>query len=123
MREQHDRGESLLEVLMTVIITGLTITALVSSLANTAAAGNAQRRSVTSDAVVRNFAEAVKNATSTCTAGAAYTVAYQIPPTYTVTVQPSAQTCPAVAVTKLLLITVSDAAGGHSELQIKVRTP
>ena len=123
MRQHHDEGESLLEVIMTIVITGLTITALVSSLANTAAAGNAQRRSVTSDAVLRNFAEAVKDATSTCAAGATYTIDYQAPPTYTVTLQPSDQMCPAAAVAQLLLITASDAAGSRSEMQIKVRTP
>jgi type II secretory pathway pseudopilin PulG len=123
MRHRQDKGETLLEVLLTVIITGLTITALVSSLANTAAAGNAQRQSVSSDAVIRNFAEALKTATSTCTAGAAYTIDYQVPPTYTVTMQPAARTCPATAVAQLVMITLSDAAGRRSELQIKVRTP
>jgi Tfp pilus assembly protein PilV len=120
---QHDRGETLLEVLLTVIITGLTITALVSSLANTAAAGSAQRQSVSADTVIRNVAEAVKNATSKCTAGAAYTIDYQVPTPYTMTMQPSVTTCPPAAVAQLVVITLSDAAGRRSELQIKVRTP
>ena len=58
MRAERDVGETLIEIVVTIVIVGLTIAALLSSLATVGNAGNAQRRSVQTDVVMRNYAEA-----------------------------------------------------------------
>ena len=73
-RARRDVGETMIEVLFTIVIVSLTFTALFTSLATTGKAGNAQRISVQADVVMRNYAEAIKAATQTCTALAPYTL-------------------------------------------------
>ena len=120
MGRRRDSGETLIEVLLTVVITGLTFTALIASLAT---AGNAQRASVGSDVVIRNYAEATKAATQQCVAGAPYTVAFVPPTGFTVAAQPSTTVCPPVSATQVLQLTVTGPQGFHETMQIKVRTP
>jgi len=123
VRERRDSGETLVEILITVVITGLTVTALVSSLGVAGNAGNVHRSSVESDVVMRNYAEATKAAVRGCVAGAPYTVVYVPPAGFTVATQPTAHVCPNLDATQLVAITVDGPLGVHQTMDIKVRTP
>ncbi len=127
MRARGDTGETLVEVMLTIVIIGLTVTALLSSLATISNAGTAQRNSVQTDVVLRNYAEAAKSATQDCTAGAPYVVAYAPPAAYpvVVTVVPPvvANVCPPVGAPWTLRLTVTASSGFRSDMDIKVRTP
>jgi type II secretory pathway pseudopilin PulG len=124
MRGRRDAGETLVEILLTVVITGLTITALISSLGVAGNAGNAQRSSVQTDVVMRNYAEATKAGAQLCVnvVGATYIVDYVAPPGFTVATNPADKVCP-IAVTKLLELKVTGPMGFHETMQIRVRTP
>ena len=123
MGRRRDSGETLIEILLTVVITGLTFTALIASLATAGNAGNAQRASVASDVVIRNYAEATKAATQQCVAGGAYTVAFVPPTGFTAIASPATTICPAVTATQVLQLTVTGPQGFHETMQIEVRTP
>jgi type II secretory pathway pseudopilin PulG len=121
MRARGDRGETLVEILLTVMIIGLTVTALISSLATVSNAGNAQRISVRSDAVLRNYADATKLATQRCVAGANYTVVFAPPSGFTV--KGAGTVCPDLGTTTKLTLTVDGPSGFHDGVDIRVRTP
>ncbi len=121
MRTRGDTGETLVEILLTVMIIGLTVTALISSLATVSNAGNAQRTSVRGDAVLRNYADATKLATRSCVAGATYTVSFT--PPAGVTVGGAGSLCPAVGTTTRLTLTVDGPSAFHDAVDIIVRTP
>jgi type II secretory pathway pseudopilin PulG len=124
MRAGRDAGETLIEIVVTIVIVGLTITALLSSLATVGNAGNAQRRSVQTDVVMRNYAEATKAATQTCVVGGTYTVVYPAPLPTGFTISGAGTTCPTqVTVPQLLTLTVTGPFGPPTTMQIKVNTP
>lgn len=125
MRARRDSGETLVEVLLTVVIVGLTVTSLLSSLGTTSKAGAAQRVGVQSDIVMRNYAEATKAAVQLqCgAAGGTYTVAY-IPPTgYSVGGAGSACPSPSASTLTPLELQVADPLGRQLTMFIKVRAP
>jgi len=133
--ERADVGETLIEILLTVVIVGLTFTALFSSLSGAGAAGNAQRNSVQADIVMRNYAEATKAAVESCVLGGTYTVAppLPLPPRFTASTTVvgvvgasgvvAVGTCPPVATPQLLLLTVTTPLGSPLTMQIRVSTP
>lgn len=123
MRTRKDVGETLVEVMLTIVIVGLTITALLSSLATAGNAGNAQRNSVRADYVLRNYAEAIKAGAQTCIPSATYTVAYVPPTGYATTVSPTGNVCPPVDAPQLLRLTVTGSLGLQAFMQIKVSSP
>jgi hypothetical protein len=134
-RERQDVGESLVEILLTVMITGLTITALLASLATAGNAGNAQRNSVQGDLVMRNFAEAMKAGAASCVGGANFSVEYEEPPGFDVVVkyvgppplsvvtEPATGVCPNVETPQLVQLEVSGPQGLFETMQLKIRTP
>ncbi|MBI5088130.1 MAG: hypothetical protein HZB15_04510 [Actinobacteria bacterium] len=113
----------MIEVLLTVVITGLTITALLASLATAGNAANTQRSSVQGDLIMRNYAEATKAATQGCTAGAGYTVVFVPPAGFTATSVPTTATCPPVTTPRLVQLVVTGPLGLRETMQIKVATP
>jgi type II secretory pathway pseudopilin PulG len=123
MNGRRDVGETLIEILLTIVIISLTITALVSSLATVANAGTTQRSSVKVDVVLRNYAEANKVAAQSCVVGGNYTVTFSAPTGYTATVSPADTACPGVTAPKLLQLTVDGPSGAHATMQLRVRTP
>ena len=124
MRAGRDAGETLIEIVVTIVIVGLTITALLSSLATVGNASNAQRRSVQTDVVMRNYAEATKAATQTCVVGGTDTVVYPAPLPTGVTISGAGTTCPTqVTVPQLLTLTVTGPFGPPTTMQMKVNTP
>ncbi len=122
MRAKGDIGETLVEILLTVVIIGLTITALISSLATVSNAGNAQRNSVQADVVMRNYAEATKAAVQGCVVGGTYTATYSAPG-FVLSVDPPGNTCPSSTTPKLLKLIVVGPTGLRQTMQIKVSTP
>ena len=124
MRAGRDVGETLIEIVLTIVIVGLTISALLSSLATVGNASNAQRRSVQTDVVMRNYAEATKAATQTCVVGGTYTVVYPAPLPAGFTISGAGSVCPMqVTVPQLLTLTVTGPFGPPTTMQIKVNTP
>jgi type II secretory pathway pseudopilin PulG len=133
MGERRDSGETLIEILVTVVLVGLTFSALFAALASAGNAGNDHRGSVEADIVMRNFAEATKAAAKACAPGATYTVPYE-PEGYVLTLseaQPGtgggtrpgvARPCPPVGAPQLLTLTVTDSAGTSDTMQLKVGT-
>ena len=122
-RARADRGETLVEILLTVIIVGLTVTALVSSLATVSSAGNSQRNSVRADVVLRNYAEATKLATQSCVAGGTYNVVNVPAPPAGFTVAGAGTQCPLSGATTKLTLSVNGPTGLHESMDIWVRTP
>ena len=124
MRARKDVGETLIEIVLTIVIVGLTIGALLSSLATVGNASNAQRRSVQTDVVMRNYAEATKAATQTCVVGGSYTVVYPAPLPAGFTISGAGSACPTqVTVSQLLTLTVTGPFGPPTTMQMKVNTP
>ena len=123
-RAQNDVGETLIEIVLTIVSVGLTIAALLSSLATVGNASNAQRRSVQTDVVMRNYAEATKAATQTCVVGGTYTVVYPAPLPTGFAISGAGSACPTQAtVAQLLTLTVTGPFGPPTTMQIKVNTP
>jgi len=123
MRAHRDAGESLIEIVMSVLIVSMTVTALVASLATAGNAGTAHRNSVTADVVMRNYAEATKGAVQGCVEGGTYTVGYTPPSGFSAVADPPGALCPPVDRPQLLTLTVTAPSGGQTTMQIKVRTP
>ncbi len=142
MRARGDGGETLIEVLFTIVIISLTFTALFTSLATAGNAGNVQRISVQADVVMRNFAEATKLAARTCggVAGATppstYNVVYPVPsstlpPRFVPTVSGVGagsgvgvgSACPVAGTPQQLTLKVDVPMGPPVTMQIKVITP
>ena len=116
-------GETLVEVVITVVIIGITVTALISGLATAATSGAAHRESVSADVVMRNLAEAAKTASDGCVVGGRYTITFVPPAGYTTSVSPAGGACPALLSTALLQLTVTTPSGSHQTMEVRVRTP
>lgn len=142
MRARGDGGETLIEILFTIVIVSLTFSALFTSLATAGNAGNVQRISVQADVVMRNFAEATKLAAKTCegvsgaTPPSTYNVVFPVPPsTLPLRFVPTVtgvgagtgvgvgSTCPAVGTPQLLTLAVQVPLGPTVTMQIKVIKP
>jgi hypothetical protein len=124
-RTRRDVGETLVEVMLTIVIIGLTVTALLAALGSVGKAGNAQRNGARADSVLRSYAEAIKVGVQLCTAaGATYTVTTLAPPTgFTQSVLPTGNVCPPLATPQLLTLKVLGPLGLSETMQIKVGTP
>ncbi len=123
MRARGDGGETLIEILLTIVIVGLTITALISSLATAGNAGNVQRISVQADVVMRNYAEATKAAAQKdCVVETdTYSVVYVAPPDFSAT--GAGNDCPSALTPRLLTLTVTGPLGLEETMEVRVRTP
>ncbi|MBK5331808.1 MAG: hypothetical protein JJD93_07550 [Ilumatobacteraceae bacterium] len=124
MRARRDVGETLMEIVFTITIIGLTVTALLSGLATAGNAGNSQRIAVQADVYLRNYAEATKAAVQKCVDGVTtYSVTYQPPSGSGFAASGAGSACPVVTTTQLLTLTVTGPRGFHDDLGIRVRTP
>ena len=120
---RRDVGESLLEIVMTVVIIGITVSALVSGLASAAGAGEAHRQSVRSDTVMRNYAEAAKSAARSCVEGAPLDIDHEAPTGFRISTTPDAPVCPSVKETLQLELEVVSPNGSNDRMTVVVRTP
>ena len=130
MIKTRDRGESLIEVVITILIISVAVVALIASLASASRSSIAHRRAQDTDVVLRDFAEAVKLATATCTPSATYTVSYTPPSGYTLGGEADdglfdgqSGTCPATTSVQLVTVSVTYTGTAANTIQFAVRTP
>ena len=109
--------------MLTVVIIGVAITALVSGLATTAQSSTNNRATVGADAVMRNFAESVRFAAASCTEGAPMPVSFTPPTGFTAVSTPAVPVCPAVTSTSRVTLDVTGPGGVVQTMQVVVRTP
>ena len=127
-RARTDVGETLVEILFTIVIIGLSVTGLLSSLAAAGNAGNAQRGSVQADTVLRSYAEAVKAAAEKCVADEPFIVQYPEPVArFPVGTIPPGTVCPGPTSTPPFLLPLTLTVTGPLSLEdavvVVVRTP
>jgi type II secretory pathway pseudopilin PulG len=120
---RRDAGETLVEIVMTVVIIGIAVTALVSGLASTATASTTNRNTVVADTVMRNLAEAMKDSASRCVDGQPIEATYAPPDRFVVTITPADPLCPSPTTTQGLTLEVDGPDDVHQSMQIVVRTP
>ena len=132
MRARGDSGETLIEVLFTIVIVSLTFSALFTALATAGNAGNVQRTSVQSDVVLRNYAEATKAAALDCVYPGTYTVVYPatLPAGFNISVAGTGaaavglpSTCPSASAPQTLTLKVTGPLSFQATMDIRVRTP
>ena len=132
MRARGDSGETLMEVLFTIVIVSLTFSALFTALATAGNAGNVQRTSVQSDVVLRNYAEATKAAAQDCVDPGTYTVIYPatLPTGFAISVTGTGSaavglpsTCPSPSAPQTLTLKVTGPLSFKATMDIRVRTP
>ena len=132
MRTRGDGGETLVEVLFTIVIVSLTFTGLFASLATAGTAGNVQRTSVQADVVLRNYAEFTKAAAKDCVYPGTYTVTYPatLPTGFAISVTGTGSgavglpsTCPAVTTPQKLTLKVTGPLSFEATMDVQVRTP
>ncbi len=120
---RRDSGESLLEIVITVMIVAVTVTALVAGLGSAASAGNAHRVGVQADTVMRNYAEAAKSAVRACRDGAEWKPDYSPPDGFEVSMSPEDTSCPSVKESRRLELSVVSPSGTRDVMTIVVRSP
>jgi len=124
MRQRTDRGDTLIEIVIAVVIIGITVTALISSLAAAGTSAQFQRTSVETDTVLRNYAEATKAAARVCTGTTdSYEPSFEPPTGFTTSATPAGGACPGVHTSQLLTLAVIGPTGVTQRMQIVVRTP
>jgi type II secretory pathway pseudopilin PulG len=122
-RPRKDLGETLVEIVLTVVIVGVAVSALVSGLGTAAAAGATQRSAAEVDTVMRNYAEAIKSSARSCVVGGTFVTSFTPPSGFTATMTPTTGACPAVNATQLLTLRVAGPRGVEQTMDIRVRTP
>ncbi|MEO5842853.1 MAG: hypothetical protein ABIQ73_08970 [Acidimicrobiales bacterium] len=128
---QHDReaGVGLIEIIMAMLVLGGAIAALLAAITTAVYSSNTHRNLVRTDTVMRNYAEATKQAVRDgCdggTSGGSYSVTYSATDFSFMTYRGLAlddATCPSAGVPVPLRLSVTGPAG-TKEMQIMVRRP
>jgi type II secretory pathway pseudopilin PulG len=127
-RRHHEAGETLVEILITLVVMGLVVSAFFAAISTNASLTKAQQDSVTADALLRNFAETTKQAVrTTClttNSGAVVTVTLTpLPPSGFNVAATAPVTCPSPATVNQVNITATLPGGTTKLLSIVVRTP
>jgi type II secretory pathway pseudopilin PulG len=134
MRARRDLGESLVEIVFTIMIIGLTVGALLYSLTKASDTGNVQRVRVQADSVLRSYAATVKAAGQSCVAGHDFIVSYAAPAPFSVSPIPTGTECPGpirgpetgaepYLLPLTLTVTVLGPLSFHDSVDVVVRTP
>jgi type II secretory pathway pseudopilin PulG len=124
VRHHSEAGETLVEIVLTIVLIGVTVGALVAGLATAAGASKQHRDLTTADTVMRSYAEATKEAVRGCQPNGSYVVDYVPPSGFSVS--GAGSTCPPVTgsgTTSTLTLIVADGDGSSTSMQIVVRTP
>lgn len=136
MRPQHrsEVGETLIEVLISLVVIGIIVSAFFAAIATTSNASKTHRDLVSADAMLRDSAELTKTAVRRdCDGGTTYAVTYSsLPPRlgFTYPADVTNQPCPSVAVpgdpaaqVPTVTLTVTTPGAHTKSLAIMVRTP
>ena len=96
---RDERGDTLIEILIAVVLMGLTMGVLFASISMGATGSNNHKNLTTADGILRNYAEATKTAAKSCppTGGMFTVTAPTVPPGFTVSSTPdlsTPQSCP-----------------------------
>jgi Tfp pilus assembly protein PilV len=126
-QDRNEAGETLIEVLISLVVIGAVVAAFFSAIVTTSTATKSQRYYVTADAVLRDYAESAKQgARDTCTSsntGTAIPVSYAPGPSSGFTVAATGLTCPSPTTVNPVVITATLPNGVQKKLSINVRTP
>jgi prepilin-type N-terminal cleavage/methylation domain-containing protein len=129
-RRRSDRGDTLIEVLLAIVIIGVVFSAFFFAMSTGSKASAAQRDFVTADALLRNYAEAAKSAVrADCPTSTTYTTTTTSVPTgFTLTNTAgfvgTDGTCPTdTSSVQKAALTVTLPNGATKSLEIDVRTP
>ena len=122
----HEAGDTLIEILITIVVIGITALASFYAISVGATTSKSQHDYVLADTVLRNYAEAAKQAARNlpCTsanAGTSFTPAYTPPAGFTVAGAPL--TCPSINGVTPVVITATLPDGTTKVLSVDVRTP
>lgn len=120
------RGETLVEILITVVLIGVVFSALAIALATGSTTSNEHRNLVTADALLRDYAEAAKSAArADCATSSTYaTTTTSLPAGFSVVAGPTNGMCaPDSASVQQVQFTVSIPGGTQRSLSIDVRNP
>ena len=118
-------GDSLIEIIFAIVIIGLVVSAITAAISTSENGSTAHRQMVTADTVMRNYAEAVKQAvrgTCTSTGGTWATNSFVQTPGYPAST-PSSHSCPSVTNTALITLNVGQPNGTTRTMDITARTP
>lgn len=119
----RDRGETLIEIVLTIVIISVAVTALVSGLATAANAAGAQRESVIADTTLRNLAESAKIEVRSCAPGEPFELDQPLPDGWSATASPSDAACPPSGDVLGLTFAVVSPAEHEWSLEVIVRGP
>ena len=122
MLRDRDRGETLVELVLAVVIIGVSVTALVSALATAANASVVQRDSVIADTTLRNMAETAKAAAHACVVGTPIDLGITPPDGWTAATSPDQALCPSPTAPLHLELIVANPEGRTSSMQVVVRS-
>ena len=131
-RTRDERGDSLVEIVMSIVLIGLVVGAFFATFSTGATGSSAQRDLATADAVLRDYAESIKAAVADQTTGCGATnpttfiVDYTPPAGFQVDSAPRvdvAQPCPPKTDVRIETLTVTMPNKRQNTLEIGVRTP
>jgi Tfp pilus assembly protein PilV len=118
---QREAGSSLIEVLIAVLILGITVSALVGGVISSILTSRIHRDDATGDTVIRSYAEQIEAAVVTqCATSSTYTIGYTPPSFFTAAEAPSTS-CPPT--TEVVTLSVSAGGGTTETMQILLRRP
>jgi type II secretory pathway pseudopilin PulG len=128
-RARSENGETLVEVIFSLVIMGLIFSAFLAAIATSSTASKTHRDLVTADAVLRNAAELTKRAVRhDCRSGPTYSATFPTPPAgFTPPPNISNRACPPVTGSfdtqvPELTFTVTMPEGQTRSLNVRVRT-
>jgi prepilin-type N-terminal cleavage/methylation domain-containing protein len=127
-RRHHEAGDTLVEILIAIVLIGIVASGSFFAISVGATTSKSQHDYVLADTVLRNYAEAAKQAVRNlpCTsanAGTAFTPVYTPPTGFTVTAPVSNLKCPPVTSWSEVDITATLPDGTKKLLNVDVRTP
>ena len=111
LRRRGEAGETLVEILITVVIMGLVVGAIFATYSAAATTSKSQRDFVTADAELRDYAEALHAATQNCTPGDALTLAPPVTPYPYAVATDNPPKCPAATAVEPIEISVTPTNG------------